>query len=92
MIVSVCYVRNAKHKSLLCPGSHTLTGLEELVQSVISDTRNSGEEVPEPLATRTFSGRLNLRVTPELHRRIALEALELGESINKHASDRLAAG
>lgn len=69
-----------------------LTGLEELVQSIISDMRNSGEEVPEPLATRTFSGRLNLRVTPELHRRIALEALELGKSINKHASDRLAAG
>lgn len=69
-----------------------LTGLEDLVQNVVSELRSSGEEVPEPLATRPYSGRLNLRVSPELHRRIALEALEQGKSINKHAADRLAAG
>jgi len=63
-----------------------LRGLEELVQSVIADLIESGEDVPEPLADRTYSGRVNLRVDPALHRRLATEALRHGTSLNTYAA------
>jgi predicted HicB family RNase H-like nuclease len=63
-----------------------LRGVEELVRSVIADMVDSGEEVPEPLADRTYSGRVNLRVDPALHRRLATEALRQGTSLNAYAA------
>ncbi|GLI26443.1 hypothetical protein ARHIZOSPH14_06850 [Agromyces rhizosphaerae] len=63
-----------------------LRGLEELVRSVVEDLVESGEEVPEPLADRTYSGRVNLRVDPALHRRLATEALRQGTSLNAYAA------
>lgn len=63
-----------------------LRGLEDLVRSVIADMVESGEEVPEPLADRTYSGRVNLRVDPALHRRLATEALRNGTSLNAYAA------
>ncbi|WP_254431385.1 toxin-antitoxin system HicB family antitoxin [Agromyces sp. Marseille-P2726] len=43
----------------------------------------SGEEVPEPLADRTYSGRVNLRVDPALHRPLATEAVRHGTSLQR---------
>ena len=61
-----------------------LRGLEELVADVVVDLRTEGEEVPRPLAERTYSGKLNLRLGPDLHRQVALEAAEAGMSINSY--------
>jgi predicted HicB family RNase H-like nuclease len=47
--------------------------------------------VPEPIATQKFSGRLNLRVPPELHRKLAIEAANHGMPLNKYATERLTA-
>ncbi len=66
-----------------------LKGVEQLVSDIIADLLESGDEVPQPLSSRTFSGRLNLRVDPELHRRLAMEALNEGVSINRYASQLL---
>ena len=57
---------------------------------MVSDLVQSGEQAPEPLAERTFSGRFNLRLPPELHRELAVEAAEHGISLNRLVSDRLA--
>jgi predicted HicB family RNase H-like nuclease len=49
----------------------------------------SGETMPEPIATRRYSGRFMVRIPPEQHRRLALEAAEAGISLNRLASARL---
>lgn len=68
-----------------------LRGIEQLVSDVIDELNRSGEPVPEPIATQKFSGRLNLRVPPELHRKLAMEAANHGMPLNKYATERLTA-
>lgn len=68
-----------------------LRGIERLVSDVIDEINRSGEPVPQPIATRTFSGRLNLRVPPELHRKLAIEAANHGVPLNTYATERLTA-
>ena len=68
-----------------------LRGVERLVSDVIEDLTRSGERVPEPISTQTFSGRLNLRVPPELHRKLAIEAANHGVPLNKYATELLTA-
>jgi predicted HicB family RNase H-like nuclease len=63
-----------------------LRGLEAVVTSVIDDLLESGEDVPEPLADRSYSGRVNLRVDPAVHRKLAAEALRHGTSLNAYAA------
>ncbi len=38
---------------------------------------------------KPYSGTLSLRISPELHRRIAEQAAKAGESINRFIVDRL---
>ncbi len=66
-----------------------LQGIRQLVADVVEDLQNNGELVPEPLASKKFSGHFMVRVPPELHRQLALEAAESGVSLNRLASDKL---
>jgi predicted HicB family RNase H-like nuclease len=66
-----------------------LRGLESLVEHVIADMTRDGEPVPEPLSDRSYSGRLNLRVPTELHRRLAFEAIQNQVSLNAYATELL---
>ncbi len=61
-----------------------------VVAQVITDMKKNGEAVPEPLASRSFSGKFMVRVPPEIHRRLAVEAAECGVSLNRLASAKLA--
>jgi predicted HicB family RNase H-like nuclease len=45
--------------------------------------------VPEPIAVKRYSGKFMVRIPPDLHRRLAIEAAESGVSLNRLASDRL---
>jgi predicted HicB family RNase H-like nuclease len=67
-----------------------LHGIRETVALVIADLQAGGEPIPEPIAVRQFSGRFLVRIPPELHRQLALEAAEAGVSLNRLASARLA--
>ncbi len=67
-----------------------LRGVRSVVAQVIVDMEKNGEAVPDPLATRSFSGKFMVRVPPEIHRRLAVEAAECGVSLNRLASARLA--
>ncbi|GAA4180119.1 type II toxin-antitoxin system HicB family antitoxin [Gryllotalpicola koreensis] len=69
--------------------AEALSGLAVLVNEVIADMRTSGEPVPEPLGDRSYSGKFNVRIPPELHRRLAIEAAEQKVSLNRLVSDRL---
>jgi predicted HicB family RNase H-like nuclease len=66
-----------------------LKGIRQAVADVVVDLEASGEPVPEPIAIRQYSGKFLVRVPPELHRRLALEAAEAGISLNRLASDKL---
>jgi predicted HicB family RNase H-like nuclease len=66
-----------------------LQGIRQMVADVVVDLQANGEPVPEPLAAKKYSGRFMVRVPPELHRQLALEAEESGVSLNRLASDKL---
>lgn len=68
-----------------------LTGLRELVNEVVADLRERGEDVPEPLSTRHYSGKFQLRLGEDLHRRLAIEAAEQHLSLNQYVTRKLAA-
>lgn len=67
-----------------------LCGIRKIVAEVVADLRRQGEPVPEPIAERNFSGKFVVRVPPEVHRRLALQAAEGGVSLNRLASAKLA--
>ncbi|NYA45155.1 toxin-antitoxin system HicB family antitoxin [Serratia fonticola] len=67
-----------------------LDGIEKLVRDVIDDMLSQGETPPEALAEKSFSGKLVLRMTPEQHRRLAINAMDEGVSLNRYLCARLA--
>ena len=67
-----------------------LRGIRGIVADVVADMRKSREPVPEPLASRKFSGKFMVRVPPDLHRELTVEAAEAGVSLNRLASAKLA--
>lgn len=71
--------------------AEALAGIEQLVADVVADMLASGETPPVPLAEQSFSGKLLVRVPPELHRRLAMEAAEAGISVNRHVNFKLSA-
>lgn len=67
-----------------------LKGIRKLVADVVRDMRENGEPVPDPIASRQYSGKFMVRVPPEVHRKLALQAAEAGVSLNRLASSKLA--
>lgn len=66
-----------------------LQGIRQVVADVVADLQKNGEPIPEPFAAKKYSGRFMVRVPPELHRQLVLEAAEYGVSLNRLASDKL---
>lgn len=66
-----------------------LKGVRKLVASIIEDMRKNGEEVPQAIAGKKYSGKFMVRVPPEVHRNLAIQAAESGVSINRLVSSRL---
>ena len=68
-----------------------LSGIRELVSHAVQLNLEDGIEVPEPhCPTRRYSGTITLRVPPETHRALAMDAAEAGVSMNRLAAERLA--
>lgn len=66
-----------------------LQGIRQVVAEVVADLEANNEPVPEPIAVRQYSGKFLIRIPPEIHRRLVLEAAEAGVSLNRLASARL---
>lgn len=66
-----------------------LAGIRKMVADVVKDMNTNNETPPAPIASKKFSGKFMVRIPPELHRKLALEAQEEGISLNRLASDRL---
>ena len=67
-----------------------LKGIRAVVKDCIEDMVESGEDVPKPIAIRKYSGKFMVRIPPEVHRHLAVEAAESGVSLNRIASAKLA--
>jgi predicted HicB family RNase H-like nuclease len=66
-----------------------LKGIRKLIADVVKDMHDNGETVPEPIASRNYSGKFMVRVPPEVHRNLAIKAAESGVSLNRLASSKL---
>jgi predicted HicB family RNase H-like nuclease len=66
-----------------------LRGLRELVSDVVQDLRDNHEPVREPLSSRVYSGKFNLRIGEQLHRKLAMEAAQEHLSLNQYVVRRL---
>lgn len=68
-----------------------LEGLDRLLKETVSDMIRNEEPVPLPMADRTYSGELKVRVSPHKHRELAISAREEGVSLSKYVSGKLSA-
>jgi predicted HicB family RNase H-like nuclease len=66
-----------------------LKGIQNLVAEVLLDMGKTDEPIPEPIASKHFSGKFVVRVPPEVHRKLAIQAAESGVSLNRIASSKL---
>jgi len=66
-----------------------LKGIRRVVSQVIADMHRNKEIVPAPISTKRFSGKFMVRVPPDVHRELAMQAAESGVSLNRLASAKL---
>ena len=67
-----------------------IRGVDRLVADVVKDMYANGERPPQPLAERHYSGKVMVRTSPELHKRLTIEAAERHLSLNQWAIQKLA--
>jgi len=67
-----------------------LRGIVALVKDTVVDMEAGGEKIPAPLALQKYSGKFQVRTTPQVHRQLALRAAEAGVSLNRLINSRLA--
>lgn len=66
-----------------------LAGIRDTVKQVVQDMQSNGEVIPQPLATRRYSGKFTVRVPPEVHRKLQIQAAESKVSFNRLISAKL---
>ena len=59
-----------------------LQGIRAMVADVVVDLEFNNEPVPHPISVKQYSGKFMIRIPPETHRQLALEAAEAGVSLN----------
>lgn len=67
-----------------------LRGIRKLVADTLRDMKRHRERAPEPLSDRKYSGKFMVRVPPEVHRQLTIEAQEQKVSLNRLISAKLA--
>ncbi len=67
-----------------------LKGVRGVVSESVADMTSADEAVPEAISARGYSGKFVVRVPPEVHRHLAIQAAEAGISINRVVSAKLA--
>lgn len=70
--------------------SDVASNADEAIRSYIGALKKEGRPVPVPLAERSFSGKIPLRIDPRLHRDLALKAELEDMSLNKYIEEKLA--
>ncbi len=82
-----CYVGMAP--GLIIGGVHgksqkkVFDELCEAVEEAIQILRKEGRPLPAATANKKYSGKIALRIPPQLHKTLAMKAFQDGESVNK---------
>ena len=63
--------------------------IEAAVDEHVATLQACGDAPPTPIADRSYSGTIVVRTSPELHRRLALEAAEERVSMNQWVVQKL---
>ena len=67
-----------------------LAGIRDVAAFAVEDLLEVGDHpVPEPLVDRLYSGKFQVRIPAESHRKLALEAAEQNVSLNRLVAARL---
>jgi len=66
-----------------------LKGIRKIVADVVVDLQKNGERIPEPIARKRYNGKFMVRVPPEIHRNLVIQAAESGISLNRLVSSKL---
>jgi predicted HicB family RNase H-like nuclease len=56
----------------------------EVLEEWLEVLEKDGKPLPAPTAGRSYSGKFNLRVGEDLHERLAIESMKVGESLNQY--------
>ena len=67
-------------------GPSAWANLEEAMTLWVESQLQQGPEIPSPMASTGYQGRISLRVLPSVHRRAALLAAAEGVSLNRWLS------
>ena len=66
-----------------------LRGIRDVVAEVILDMKSNNEPLPQPLAIRRYSGKFTVRIPPDVHRNLHIQAAEANVSFNRLVSAKL---
>ena len=66
-----------------------LKGIRNIVASTLKDMKTSKEDTPEPISIKNYCGKFMVRVPPETHRMLSIQAAESGVSLNRLVSSKL---
>ena len=66
-----------------------LKGIRRVIAEGIKIMEADGDSIPEPLANKKYSGKFSVRIPPEVHRNLSIQAAEEGVSLNRLISARL---
>ena len=66
-----------------------LAGIRDTVKQVVQDMQFTGEPIQQHLASRRYSGKFTVRVPPDVHRKLQIQAAESNVSVNRLVSAKL---
>ena len=76
--------------SWLAPdATEAFAGIQLLAWETVADLETDREPVPVSISDQEYSGKIMVKVPPEVHRRLAIEAAEQNVSLNHLAASRL---
>jgi predicted HicB family RNase H-like nuclease len=88
-----CYIGTAP--GLILGGIHgkdewkVFKELCQAVEEAIQIFEKEGHPLPAPTANKKYSGKILLRIPPDLHKALAIKALKEGQSVNKVIQHRI---
>ena len=66
-----------------------LKGIRRVVAEGVKIMEADGDSIPEPLSNKKYSGKFSVRIPPEVHRNLSIQAAEEGVSLNRLISAKL---
>lgn len=67
----------------------SLKGIRKVVAEGVKILEADGEPIPTPLSNKKYSGKFSVRIPPEVHRNLSIQAAEEGVSLNRLISAKL---